>query len=100
MGGWWFVGAWTLPDRFKRFHLLREDVDGLPSKFRRKMVPKIWYFTVNAGAVFFLPFLSLYWRDTLGFTTQQIGITQALRPWVSAVSSKSEIIQKIKSAEI
>lgn len=41
---------------------------------------------VNAGAVFFLPFLSIYWRRELGFTNSQIGLLQALRPWANALA--------------
>jgi len=84
--GWQLIGHWRLPDRYKLLALAHEDHNTLPSKFRRKVVPKIWYFLVNAGAVHFLPFLGIYWRHKLGFTTQQIGLLQALRPWVSAAS--------------
>ena len=84
--GWNLVGHWRLPAKFDRLHLKEDDASGLPSHWRRKLVPKIWYFGVNSGAVFFLPFLSIYWRDSLGYTTRQIGLLQALRPWVSAAS--------------
>ena len=88
MGNWWLIGHFRLPDRYKALHLVKEDANGLPAKFRRKTVPKIWYFMVNSGAVFFLPFLGIYWRGTLKFSTTQIGILQALRPWVSALAGK------------
>jgi hypothetical protein len=84
--GWTLVGHWRLPSSYEMMHLKKEDADGLPSHWRRKFIPKMWYFLVNAGAVFFLPFLSLYWRNTLGYTTPQIGLLQALRPWTSAAS--------------
>ena len=86
MGGWWFVGHWRLPERYKSLHLKNEDSDGLPSKFRRKLIPRIWYFMVNSGAVFFLPFLGIYWRTDLNYSTREIGLIQTLRPWISALS--------------
>ena len=51
------VGAKRLPDRFKALHLVDDAADGLPSQFRRKVVPRLFYFIANSGAVFFLPFL-------------------------------------------
>lgn len=85
---WQLIGHWRLPDKYKLLHLdpHEDKIDALPGKFRRKTIPKIWYFMVNSGAVFFLPFLGIYWRKDCHFTTRQIGIIQALRPWVSAAA--------------
>ena len=87
--GWQLVGHWRLADRYALLHLITEDDNGLPSKFRRKVAPKIWYFLVNAGAVHFLPFLGIYWAG-LGFSMRQIGLLQALRPWVSAAAGEGD----------
>lgn len=97
MGGWWLIGHWRLSDKYRSLHLVTEDAHGLPSKFRRKTVPKIWYFIVNAGAVFFIPFLGIYWRGTLKFSTTQIGLLQALRPWVSALAGNVFIVSYLSS---
>jgi hypothetical protein len=43
--------------RYKSRHLLDDAADGLPGHFRRKTVPRLFYFLANSGAVFFLPFL-------------------------------------------
>ncbi|GAB4815579.1 hypothetical protein N2152v2_002625 [Parachlorella kessleri] len=46
-------------------------------------MPKIWFFTYNIGAVYFLPYINIFYRH-LGFTEQKIGLLCALKPWVSA----------------
>lgn len=86
MGGWDLIGHWRLPGRYDLLHILDVNDPRIPSPFRRKIAPRIWYFMVNAGAVFFLPFLGIYWRTEENYSTTQIGLLQTLRPWTNAVS--------------
>jgi hypothetical protein len=78
--------VWRRGPTRKRFWRWGHDCseEGEPSHFRKILVPRLWFCLINAGAVFFLPFLTIYWKDELGFSAQQVGLLQAFRPWVNA----------------
>lgn len=48
--------------------------------------PQVWYGISGGAPTLILPFLSIYYSESLGFTGAQIGLLAAIRPWVSAPS--------------
>ena len=47
---------------------------------------KSWYFFFFAGLASLFPFLPLFWSQVLGFSSSQIGVLSALRPWLGTIS--------------
>ncbi|KAL6785443.1 hypothetical protein ACKKBF_B00270 [Auxenochlorella protothecoides x Auxenochlorella symbiontica] len=48
------------------------------------LAAQIWYGVSGGAPTFILPFLNIFYSDTLKFSAAQIGLLAAIRPWVSA----------------
>lgn len=50
---------------------------------------QIWYGVSGGAPTFILPFLNIFYSDTLRLSAAQIGLLAAVRPWISAPAGES-----------
>ena len=44
---------------------------------------QLWFLSTSGAVCFVLPFLNLYYANVLGFSSAQIGLLGALKPWMA-----------------